>query len=310
MTGPQENRYSMCLTVQGVVNANNAVWAAVPAFVTGFADFEAGIANINTTRLEQEKDLRGIAADKLAKENEMVNQTMGLVGPLVAFANVTHNDVLKQEIDYSESELRLSRDTILENKCQIVQDRANTNSAALIASYGVTAGQITAHATSITDYHATITGPRSAIALRKTQTAVLEQLLKTTILILTGQLDQLVVLFHTTNPQFESDYTNARIIVDLGTGPNTFTGTVAAGQTKNIVNNANDDAQVYELGNTGAGDLAFGRGANSGDLGTPVIVQAGLTVIKTALELGASGNRFLNVQNGNATDGSYKVVKE
>ena len=30
---------------------------------------------------------------------------------------------------------------------------------------------------------------------------------------------------------------------------------------------------------------------------------------KTALELGASGNKFLNVQNEGGTEGSFKVVK-
>ena len=45
-------------------------------------------------------------------------------------------------------------------------------------------------------------------------------------------------------------------------------------------------------------------------MGTPVTVDAGATETKTALELGASGNKFLNVQNEGGTEGSYKVVRE
>ena len=149
MTGNQENRYSMFLAVQKVCNDNNAVWGGVPAFVTAFGLFETGITNINSTRLQQEKDLKGIAEDKKVKEDDMIEKSLGLIGPLIAYANVTNNEPLRQEIDFSERELKRARDTILENKCQIVQDRANTHSVDLIASYGVTALQITAQNTSI-----------------------------------------------------------------------------------------------------------------------------------------------------------------
>ena len=310
MTGKQENKYSMFLAVQTVCNANSGIWSGVPAFVTAFGEFEAGITNIHTTRLEQEKDLKGIAEDKLVKEGEMIKHTLGLIGPMVAYANVTSNEPLRQEVDYSKRELEKSRDTVLEDRCQIVQDRANTHSVELIASYGVTAGQITDHATTITDYHGAIAGPRSATAVKKTQTEALEVLLKSTMEILTGKLDQLIVIFETSNPQFVSDYKNARIIVDLGARQYTWTGTVGAGMIENIMDAAGNDATVWELTNEGTDALLFGRGADSSDMGTPVTVGAGETVTKTAIELGASGNKYLNVQNESGTEGSYKVVRD
>ena len=310
MTGDQENRYSMILVVQEMLNANSSIWSGVPAFVTAFGEFETGISSINATRLEQEKDLKGIAEDKRVKEDEMILQTLGLIGPIVAYANVTSNEPLRQEVDYSERELRRSRDTVLEDQCQIVQDRANTHSVDLIASYGVTAGQITDHATTITDYHGAIAGPRSAIAVRKTHTETFEVLIKSTIGILSDKLDQLVVVFKTTNPQFVSDYENARIIVDLGARQYTWTGDVGAGMIKNIMDAASNDATVWELTNTGTEALLIGRGADSSDMGTPVTVGAGETVTKTAIELGASGNKYLNVQNESGTEGSYKVVRD
>ena len=309
MKSKQENKYSMFLSTEQVCNDNNSVWAGLPAFVTAFAAFQACIADINTTRLAQEADLKGIAQDKQIKEDEMIRQALAIAKPIIAFANVTGNSQLKQEVDYSESELRKSRDTILENKCQIIHDRANTNIGSL-APYGVTAGMVTAYQTAINDYHSLIAGPRSAIAMRKTQTTQLDEKLNAGTLILTGQLDQLVVLFKVSNPTFVSDYTNARIIVDLGAGANTFTGTVAGGETKNIINNANDDAEEFEITNTGNDPLKFGRGVNSNDMGNSITFLAGETITKTALELGASGNKFLNVQNENAAEGSYKVVRQ
>jgi hypothetical protein len=81
---------------------------------------------------------------------------------------------------------------------------------------------ITALATALTDYHATIAGPRSAISVRKTQTAELELKLKGATTILTGQMDQLVGMFEAAPAVFVGDYNNARIIIDLGGGPNTI----------------------------------------------------------------------------------------
>ena len=73
---------------------------------------------------------------------------------------------------------------------------------------------------------------------------------------------------------------------------------------------AGNDTTEWELTNTGTEALLFGRGVNSSDMGTPVTVAAGTTVTKTASELGASGNKFLNVQNQGVTEGSYKVVRD
>jgi hypothetical protein len=72
---------------------------------------------------------------------------------------------------------------------------------------------------------------------------------------------------------------------------------------------ATNDAQVWELSSEGTGDLQFGRGANSSDMGIPVTVPAGTTITKTALELGNTGNKFMNVKNESGSEGSYKIVR-
>ncbi len=77
-----------------------------------------------------------------------------------------------------------------------------------------------------------------------------------------------------------------------------------------IMDSASNDATVWELTNEGTDDLLFGRGVNSSDMGTPVTVAAGATETKTAIELGAAGNKFLNVQNESETEGSYKAVRD
>ncbi len=216
---------------------------------------------------------------------------------------------LRQEVDYSESDLIRSSDSDLEARCTLIKEKAAAHAAALV-TYGVTAGMLTALGTALTDYHSVISGPRSAEAVKKQQTAEIELLFKSTDHILKGQLDQLIVLFESTSPEFYGEYKNARIIVDLGGHINTYSGKVPPSTVKNILDTATDDNETLEITNEGSVSLDFGRGANSGDMGgAPVSIPAGITKKVTVIDLGPSGNKYLNVKNSSTETGSYKVLR-
>ncbi len=169
---------------------------------------------------------------------------------------------------------------------------------------------ITALGTAITEYNDVIVGPRSAESIKKQQTAEIEVLFKQTDQILKGQLDQLMTLFQTSAPEFYGAYKNARIIVDLGGHVNTFSGTVPPTSMKNILNTATDDNESFDISNGGTEPLEFGRGTTSSDFGDePVTVEPGITKTYSALELGPTGNKYLNVRNNSAIEGTYKVVR-
>jgi len=101
-----------------------------------------------------------------------------------------------------------------------------------------------------------------------------------------------------------------RIIVDLGGHINTYSGKVPPSTSKNIFDTASDDNETLEITNDGSVSLDFGRGANSGDMGgAPVSIPAGITKKVTVINLGPSGNKYLNVKNGSTETGSYKVLR-
>lgn len=163
MTDRQENKLSAYLSVQQVCNTNNAVWNGLPAFVTAFGTFENFITEINDIRGKQEADRKGIAENKLNKENDLISKTLLVSSALVAFADATNNTQLRQEVDYSENQLRKARDTVIRDRCQLIHDRANDN-IALLAPYGITPAQLTALQTAIDTYNDVIASPRTAIA--------------------------------------------------------------------------------------------------------------------------------------------------
>ena len=309
MTGKQKNKLRMYKATEEICVNNTITWTPVTAFGAAFVLFQGGIGDIDDLQVKQEADLKGITENKNNKESVLINSSLTISKPMVAFANVTNNPQLRQEVDYTESDLLRSSDSDLETRCTLIKERADTHALALV-TYGVTAPMIASLGTALTDYHAVISGPRSAEAVKKQQTAEIELLFKATDHILKGQLDQLIILFETSSPEFYGSYKNARIIVDLGGHVNTFSGKVPPSSIKNILDTAKNDSEIFEINNNGTVPLDFGRGADSSDIGsTPITLIAGESKSYTALELGQTGNKFLNVKNGDSEEGSYKVIR-
>lgn len=309
MNTRQKNKLNMFHATEEICDLNTATWTPITAYGAAFVLFQGKVRDIESLQVKQEADLKGIKENKDNKKSSMISKTLSVSKPMIAFANVTNNPQLRQEVDYSETDLFKSADSDLEARCKLIHQKADANSAALVG-YGVTALMITGLDTAITDFHEVISGPRSAEAVKKQQTAEIEVLIKETDQILKGQLDPLMVLFESSAPEFYGAYKNARIIVDLGGHVNTFTGSVAPSSMKNILNTATDDEESFEISNTGSVPLEFGRGAASSEFGgEPVKVEPGITGTYSALELGPTGNKYLNVKNGSAEEGSYKVVR-
>ena len=309
MNARQKNKLRMDKTVEVTCVEHTATWTPITAFGAAFVLFQGKIVDIEHLHVKQEADLKGITENKNNKESALINSSLIVAKPMIAFANVTDNPQLRQEIDYSEDALKRSSDADLEARCTIIKERAATHAAALV-TYGVTAPMIASLGTALTDYHAVISGPRSAEAVKKQQTEEIEILFKETDKILKGQLDQLIVLFESSAPDFYGEYKNARIIVDLGGHIYTYSGKVPPSTSKNIFDTATDDNETLEITNDGSVSLDFGRGAASDDMGgAPVSIAAGTTKKVKVIQLGPSGNKFLNVKNGSTETGSYKVLR-
>lgn len=222
MTDKLENKLSMYLATEEVLDNNTSLWSGVPAFVTAKAQFSAYIDSIEGTRGGQELDRKGIAENKRIKRADAIAKALPIIGGLIAFASATGDTQLRQEIDYSERQMNKMRDTILNDALQIISARAVTHTADLV-NYNVTSGQITAFGTAMIDYKTTIPKPRTAISERKTLTSNLDATFDLADKHLDEQMDPLVKTFEPTNPDFVSDYDNARIIVD-NRGPGGGTG--------------------------------------------------------------------------------------
>ncbi len=215
MTDPQENKLSMGLAVQGVVNNNNSIWSGLPAFVTAFADYEAVILDIQSNRVVQEASTSGVTLDKAGAETALIEKTIAVSSGAHAYATTVNNNTLKKKIAYSPSSLRQARDTVMRDICQLIHDEVNAEIANL-ADYGILPADLTDLQNKITAFNSVVVDPREAITDRSTATQELVILFSKFDGILNDQLDKLMVNFKSSEPIFYRQYTNARIIVDLG----------------------------------------------------------------------------------------------
>jgi hypothetical protein len=308
MTKRQENKKTMYQNVDTLLDTNAAKIAGIVALVTKAATLKTKISGITAKDQERSQALSGKAQDKYDAEEKLIAQTLFVSGGLYSYG-VDHNDNNAKETGkISESELYKIRDTEVIVKANAVHDVAN----GLIASlddYGIDAAVLLKLKNDITDFNNKLGARESATAERGGAIDSLKTLFKETDDLL-KTMDVLVDQLKNTEPQFVYEYYLARVIRNLGEIQNTWTGTAAGNTVKNIMNNAGNYAQIWELTNTGSVDLQIGRGTDSNDMGTPVTVTAGQTIMKTGLELGSTGNSYLNVKNANPTEGSYKVIRQ
>ena len=215
MTDAQENKLSMGLVVQRVVNDNNSIWSGLPAFVRAFSDFEGIITDIHTNRVLQEKDTKGVTLDKQDAEDVLIEKTVEVSSGVYAYAVEINDNTLKENVNYSPSFLSNVRDTILRDICQLIHDEANAVISNL-ADFSILPADLTDLQNKINDYNDAIPEPREAITDRSLATSELKILFERFDIVLNDRMDKLVNMFKKDYPKFHRQYDNARIIVDLG----------------------------------------------------------------------------------------------
>ena len=216
MERDQENSLSMFVTVQGTANNNNAAWMGVAGFVTQFGFFNTKVSEIQSTRNIQIGDISGFTVEKAVKKAEMITDTLKVSKGVVAFALATNNPGLKEQVDYSKTDLEGARDELVAGMCQIVHDRANDNILAL-ADYNIVAADLTALQTSIGDYGLVSQLPSQKGDIRQAATALIPVQISEAKGIL-KIMDAIVETLKDSQPEFYSEYFNSREIYDLGGG--------------------------------------------------------------------------------------------
>jgi hypothetical protein len=88
-----------------------------------------------------------------------------------------------------------------------------------------------------------------------------------------------------------------------------YSGTVPAGEIKVILNDAENEREMFMITNMGGCALRFGRGFSGFDMGSRIKIEAGQIITLIAHHLGGADCTHLNVENAGGAEGSYRVVR-
>jgi Carboxypeptidase regulatory-like domain len=227
MNGKQNAKFKMYRATEKHCVDNTEITKNMPAFVAAVTEFKAKIAELNGTTQLRSSVLTGIATDKNAFRQSLGMQASDVAGMIFAFASVSANNTLKQEVNFSLSKLIQGNEEAFISRCQNIHAKGVENLGAL-ADYGITQQTLTNLQTAITDYVAKSPQTRTAKSNRKTLTANLSNLFKQADTVLKEQMDKLIVAFRAEHPDFVKTYEANRIIVDAASTTTQLKGKVTA----------------------------------------------------------------------------------
>ena len=177
MNKQNEDRMSMFYALLQVLAKHVAVWTGIVPFKNAHDELKGNVASIENATQTQETSLKGVALDKRFKKEAMVKKTLEITQAIYAYAVDQGDLVLREQADYSRSDLMGVRDAVVAQTCQNIHDLANPIIAAL-GAYGLVAADLTTQQTAIDAYTATVGSPRAALTVRKGATAEIEALVK------------------------------------------------------------------------------------------------------------------------------------
>ncbi len=217
MNANQINKLNMFEAVQAFLANTQTTWTSITAIGAAKLELDGKITAIRTERQKQEKDASGLVKERKLVRETLTRQALKVSGALMAYASATNNAELMGVVDYTPSAFKLKRDNIVYDMARIIYEAAQPL-ATQLAGYNIVAADITQLQTLLGQFLTAIPKRRNATAVSKSATTAIGGLFKDADAILKNKLDKLVLSFRATNPDFYTNYLNARIIVDLGAG--------------------------------------------------------------------------------------------
>jgi hypothetical protein len=124
---------------------------------------------------------------------------------------------LCEKVNYTKSDLELSRDTILIDMCQLIYEKANENIENLI-NYNVTKKELSAYEILIEEFDKLITDPLELVRKKQEGRKSVSVLINEMEELLIERIDNLISIFKSSHPQFYETYLLARIIDESENG--------------------------------------------------------------------------------------------
>ena len=206
-----QNKLKMYKAVVNTCTINASDWNSLLAFGDTFNSVRVKIDDVEALILEQATRLSGVRAHKDKRKKEIIDNMKIVAGRLIAYAKVTGNVLLKEQVKFSPSKLKTGAEARLLQFLDIVLQKAQEQVGNL-GTYGVTQQAIDELAAERTELNQLLGSVRSAIIERREFTLAIRNSMKEIDGILKEELDKLAVTLKAVSPKFCERYKAARDI--------------------------------------------------------------------------------------------------
>ncbi len=223
-----EDKLTMYLGVESVLEANVTKTDTLPALKGALANFKARIAAIEGKSKEFDLAVTGKTQVKLDAEDDLVGELLPAVFAVAAYAHEKGDSELFAKVNTSESGIRKLRDTEIVTKSNGLLELVQSQVANL-ADYGVTAETVASIRRKIDAYASSIGRKEGGYSERSSARQTLHDLFDETDAILGRQIDTLMEHFRKPELEFYNAYCAARFIRAAGAARKQKPAIAAAG---------------------------------------------------------------------------------
>ena len=203
----------MFIGTQEFLDNKTTTWSPIKRIVVYKNDLDEVIERISS-KSEEASSLIGVSGRKETLKNLIAIKDSSLSGSLQAFAHDKGDSDLAAKVEASKSDIIRMKEEELGSFIKVLVDTANQNIKAL-ADFGVSKEILTEIKTSMEEYKKLIGKPRSILNTKYVALDAVDQLFDEGNAILKNKMDNMMLMFRESNPEFYNGYERARTIVDM-----------------------------------------------------------------------------------------------
>ena len=212
MTRYQLSQVSAMKQVRLVLNRFRLIWQNFAALGVQEAALGSTVELILALAQEQERDNKGIRADKMHLTDLLTDGIMAVAGPLGAWAMVTSNARVRQQADVYPSYLKKEAS---ERLLLIAKDilALGTTHVADAADYALTQPGLDVLRSRIVTFEQLVVAPREGVARTAALTLLIEAEVERGMELLRGFFDRIMYRFKESDTEFYTNYQTARKVI-------------------------------------------------------------------------------------------------
>lgn len=247
MNAKQEAKLGMYNVIVSSLDAQLPTIQQFTAFHTAYLRFKVKVNTLHIVGQQEDFIISGLALDKTQIKNSLVVMAADIAALIYSYAVEINDPLLRNEVNYSPSKLRLTKDDQLPIRLKNIHDRGVAHLAAL-EDYGINASLLSTFSDLIESYKEKVPSPRRGISTKKNVKANMVQLFKEADAILKLQMDKRIVALKSQYPDIIAEYKSNRILIEAAKTATQFKGTVTRKSDGSYVLNATVklDNTIYE----------------------------------------------------------------